>query len=155
MPELSSFDYAIVRVVPRVERGEYLNVGVILFARTRNFIDARFALDRERLCVVEPEIDPDEVEQHLEMMLKVVRGGPHSGPIGQLSAFRALQLASLAPQHRDSDIRGSLGPVSRLSDHARAPAARLRARRVRITSAAWANSVAGACDRPASRRSPR
>ncbi len=85
MPELSSFDYAIVRVVPRVERGEYLNVGVILFSRTRNFLDARFALDRERLCALEPQIDADEVERHLSLMLRVCQGGPESGPIGQLS----------------------------------------------------------------------
>lgn len=85
MPELSSFDYAIVRVVPRVERGEYLNVGVILFTRTRNFLDARFELDRERLHVLDPEIDADEVERHLTMMARVCQGGPESGPIGQLS----------------------------------------------------------------------
>ncbi len=85
MPELSSFDYAIVQVVPRVERGEYLNVGVIVFSRTRDFLDARFALDRARLAIVDPEIDADEVEQHLAMMLRVCRGGPESGPIGQLS----------------------------------------------------------------------
>ncbi len=85
MPELSSFDYAVVRVVPRVERGEYLNVGVIVFARTQNFLDARMSLDRERLAIVAPEIDGDEVERYLEMMLRVVRGGQGSGPIGQLS----------------------------------------------------------------------
>jgi hypothetical protein len=86
MPELRSFDYAVVRVVPRVERGEYLNVGIILFSRTQNYLDARVALDRERLTLLDPEIDPNEVEQHLAMMLRVVHGGPESGPIGQLSA---------------------------------------------------------------------
>lgn len=85
MPDLNSFDYAVVRVVPRVERGEYLNVGVILFARTRNFLDARMALDHERLSTIAPEINPDEVERYLAMMLRVVRGGPGSGPIGQFS----------------------------------------------------------------------
>jgi len=85
MPELSSFDYAIVRVVPRVERGEYLNVGVILFSRTMDYIDARMALDRERLRAFDAEIDVDEVERHLQMMLRVCRGGPEGGPIGLLS----------------------------------------------------------------------
>lgn len=85
MPDLNSFDYAIVRVVPRVERGEYLNVGVILFSRTGNYLDGRMALDRERLAVMAPNIDADEVERHLEMMLRVCRGGPESGPIGRLS----------------------------------------------------------------------
>ncbi len=85
MPDLRSFDYAIVRVVPRVERGEYLNVGVMLFSRTSNFLDARMALDRERLAIIAPEIDADEVERYLAMMLRVVQGGPESGPIGQLS----------------------------------------------------------------------
>ena len=85
MPDLSSFDYAVVRVVPRVERGEYLNVGVILFSRMLDYIDARTALDRERLRTFDAEIDVDEVERHLEMMLRVCRGGPEGGPIGQLS----------------------------------------------------------------------
>lgn len=85
MPDLSSFDYAIVRVVPRVERGEYLNVGVIVFCRVGNFFDARMKLDRERLAALDPEIDAEEVESHLSMMLDVVRGGCNSGPIGKLS----------------------------------------------------------------------
>lgn len=85
MPELKSFDYAIVRVVPRVERGEYLNVGVIVFSRAGGFFDARMKLDRERLAALDPEIDVEEVESHLAMMLDVVRGGRDSGPIGQLS----------------------------------------------------------------------
>ena len=111
MPELSSFDYAIVRVVPRVERGEYFNVGVILFSRTRNFLDARMALDRERLAVVDPEIDVDEVERHLDDDAPCLSRRTGKRPDRPALAVRALQLAGLAAQHGNPDLSGPLRPV--------------------------------------------
>ncbi len=85
MPAPSSFDYAIVRVVPRVEREEFLNAGVILFCRARRFLAARMALDVALLGALDPTCDPDEVEQHLAAILRVCAGGADAGPIGQLS----------------------------------------------------------------------
>ncbi len=86
MPELSSYDYAVVRVVPDVERGEFLNVGVILFAKTRHALIARVALDEERLAVLAPDRDADMIRAHLTSIEQIAAGRPDSGPIGQLSA---------------------------------------------------------------------
>lgn len=84
MNERYSFDYAVIRVVPRVERGEFLNVGVILFCPTAAFLEARIELDRERLKAFAPGIDPAAVESYLEVIPKVCAGGEDAGPIGQL-----------------------------------------------------------------------
>src|SRR3954447_20114017 len=64
----SSYDYALVRVVPRVERGEFVNAGVILFCRTRRFLGARIALDAARLAVIAPRVDITELTQHLAVI---------------------------------------------------------------------------------------
>jgi len=85
MPALSSYDYAIIRVVPRVERGEYLNVGVILFCRTRRFLAARVQLDAARLAAFAPELDHELIATHLERIPLLCAGGEESGPIGALS----------------------------------------------------------------------
>ena len=85
MPAPSPFDYAMVRVVPRVEREEFINVGVILFCRTRRFLQARIALNRSRLANFYPWGDLDEVERHLVIIPQICAGAPEAGPIGQLS----------------------------------------------------------------------
>lgn len=84
MPELKSFDYAVVRVVPRVERGEFINVGVILFCRPLRFLDARIRLDTERLAGMALDIDAAEVQAYLDLIPRIAAGGPEAGPIGQL-----------------------------------------------------------------------
>ena len=81
MPVLSPFDYAVIRIVPRVEREEFLNAGVILFCRTRRFLEAKVSLDRARLRALAPELDPDELSPYLESIPRVCRG---EGPIGKL-----------------------------------------------------------------------
>jgi hypothetical protein len=82
--ELCSFDYAVVRVVPRVERGEFVNAGVILFCSTAAFLDARIELNRDRLRALAPEIDVATVESHLAVIPRVCAGGKEAGPIGEL-----------------------------------------------------------------------
>lgn len=84
MPTQHSFDYATVRVVPRVEREEFMNVGVIVFCRSRRFLDARIVLDRPRLHSFAPQIDLVVLERYLSIIPQVCRGGAKSGPIGQL-----------------------------------------------------------------------
>lgn len=84
MPERSPFDYAVVRVVPNVEREEFVNVGVILFARPRRFLGCRIRLDALRLAVLAPEIDSAEVQEHLDLIERICAGGPNAGPIGRL-----------------------------------------------------------------------
>ncbi len=85
MHALASYDYAIVRVMPQVERGEFLNVGVILFCRTHRFLNVRIALDTPRLTMLAPQLNIDEVKSHLEFLVLVCTGGKDAGPIGQLS----------------------------------------------------------------------
>ncbi len=80
----SPFQYAIVRVVPRVERGECLNVGVVLFARTRDFLGMRVALDEDRLRALSPETDPAPVRAQLEGLMRIAAGDPDGGPIALL-----------------------------------------------------------------------
>src|SRR5437773_2531227 len=82
--ELCSFDYAVVRVVPRVERGEFVNAGVILFCATAAFLDARIELHRERLLALEPSLDLELVQSHLDAIPRICRGGAEAGPIGEL-----------------------------------------------------------------------
>lgn len=85
MPALSSFDYAIVRVVPRVERGEFINAGVILFCLERDFLAARVELDEPRLRALWPATDVDLVRQHLQAIPRICAGSPGAGPIARLS----------------------------------------------------------------------
>jgi hypothetical protein len=85
MPALSSFDYAVIRVMPRVERGELLNAGVILFCLGKDFLRARVEVNEPRLCALWPEIDLDLVRQHLEAIPKICAGAPDAGPIARLS----------------------------------------------------------------------
>ncbi len=84
MPARSSFDYAVIRVVPRVEREEFVNAGVILFSRTRRFLGAEIDLDRERLAVLAPWLDLDEVERQLALIPVICSGDPAGGPIAEL-----------------------------------------------------------------------
>ncbi len=78
----ASYDYAVVRVVPCVERGEFLNAGVILFCRTARFLDARVELDRNRLAALAPAaFDVERVEAALALIPAIARG---AGPIGLL-----------------------------------------------------------------------
>ena len=85
MPALNSYDYAIVRLVPCVERGEYINVGVILFCRTRRFLGALISVDVPRVTTLFPTIDIKIVQQHLDTIPLVCAGSAEAGIISQLS----------------------------------------------------------------------
>ncbi|HVG25251.1 MAG TPA: DUF3037 domain-containing protein [Thermoanaerobaculia bacterium] len=78
------FDYAVVRVVPRVERGEFVNAGVILFCSTAAYLQSRIELDRARLMALAPDVDLAAVESYLEIIPKICAGGGDAGSIGQL-----------------------------------------------------------------------
>ncbi|HVK87044.1 MAG TPA: DUF3037 domain-containing protein [Kofleriaceae bacterium] len=79
-----TFDYAIVRVVPRVERGEQINAGVILSCATRGFLAAKLALDHARLRALDPAIDVAEVEAALASIPWIAAGDPRGGPLAAL-----------------------------------------------------------------------
>jgi len=85
VPAPVSFDYAVVRVVPRVEREEFVNAGVILFCLQRGFLAARVELDRERLLALAPGADLEVIEEHLRAVPRICAGGEGSGPIGALT----------------------------------------------------------------------
>ena len=78
------FQYAVIRVVPRVERGECLNAGVVLLCRPRRFLAARIGLDRERLRALAPDVDPVTIESHLAAIERIAAGDPAAGPIAKL-----------------------------------------------------------------------
>jgi hypothetical protein len=84
MPERCPFDYAVVRVVPRVERGEFVNAGVIVSCPAKNYLKARVGLDAERLAALDPRVDRETVERHLAAILRICEGGAQAGPIGLL-----------------------------------------------------------------------
>jgi hypothetical protein len=83
--ERHTFDFAVVRVVPRVDRGEFINAGVILHSRTGRFLDCRVELDRAKLKALDPDIDCDVVESYLDAIGQVCAGGGEPGSIAALS----------------------------------------------------------------------
>jgi hypothetical protein len=80
----SPFAYAIVRVVPRVERGERFNAGVVLYCRQRDFLGALVALDEVRLAALAPDVPASDLCAHLEALVRVAAGDPPAGPIAAL-----------------------------------------------------------------------
>lgn len=85
MPAPSPFEYAVIRVVPRVERGEFMNAGVVLFCRVRRYLGAHVALDVARLAALAPDLDAADIRDRLALIPRVCAGGPDAGPIGRLS----------------------------------------------------------------------
>jgi hypothetical protein len=80
----SPFSYAVYRVVPRVERGERVNVGVVVFCRPLKYLGARVAVDESRLRALWPEIDAEAVEAHLGAIERIAAGDRKAGPIARL-----------------------------------------------------------------------
>jgi hypothetical protein len=79
-----AFQYALVRVVPRIERGEFINIGAIVFCRTLKYLAAEIDLDERRLAALAPGFDPAELRPHLDMIVRVAAGDPEAGPIAKL-----------------------------------------------------------------------
>jgi hypothetical protein len=79
-----SFDYALIRVVPRVERGELINVGAIVACATKQYLGAKLALDPVRLRALDPAIDMAEIETALASIPLIAAGDPRGGPIAAL-----------------------------------------------------------------------
>jgi hypothetical protein len=109
----STYDYAVIRVVPRVEREEFVNVGVIVSCPQRDFLDCRIEIDEARLLALFPSIDLELVRRHLASIPAICRGGDDAGPIGKLPArerFRWL----IAP--RSTIIQASPAHTGRCDD---------------------------------------
>ena len=79
-----AYDYAIIRVVPRVEREEFVNAGVILFCPAMKFLDARIEVDEQRVLAIDPSADLESIRTHLATIPAICAGGPAAGPIGEL-----------------------------------------------------------------------
>jgi hypothetical protein len=93
MPENHLFEYAVIRVVPQVEREEFLNVGVILYCPKLKFLQCLCAVDEDRLCSFSSRVDIVDLKKHLHSFGEICRGSKDAGPIAQLdmpSRFRWL-----------------------------------------------------------------
>lgn len=93
MPENHLFEYAVIRIVPRVEREEFLNAGVILYCQKQAFLKALFLIDETRFKCFSDVLDIDEVKTYLLSLERICEGGKEAGPIGELdiaSRFRWL-----------------------------------------------------------------
>jgi hypothetical protein len=84
VPDKFRYDYAVVRVVPKVDREEFINAGVILSCPDLSFLEARIKLDESRLLALDPNVDLELVKNHLATIPMICRGGDGAGTIGQL-----------------------------------------------------------------------
>lgn len=85
MPDQFRYDYAVIRVVPKVDREEFINVGVILSCPDLSFLAATIKLDETRLLALDPSVDLQTVRTYLATIPLICRGGDDAGPIGQLT----------------------------------------------------------------------
>lgn len=85
MPANNSFDYAVLRVVPSVERGEFMNVGVVMHSPALTFLGCRVYLDEERFAALWPEHDISVIRQHVEAFARICSAEPKAGPIARLT----------------------------------------------------------------------
>jgi hypothetical protein len=81
----ATYDYAVIRIVPRVDREEFINVGVIVACQDSGFLEARFELDEARLRALDPTLDIETIRGHLATIPAICAGGKAAGPLGALS----------------------------------------------------------------------
>ena len=84
MPDKELFEYAVVRVIPRVEREEFLNVGVILYCSAQDFLQTAFELNEDRLRAFASDLKISDIKEHLRAFEQISKGGEKAGPIGML-----------------------------------------------------------------------
>jgi hypothetical protein len=117
------FEYAVLRVVPRVERGEAVNVGVVVFCRTKGYLDARIELGQRgtaALVALQPDLDLDTVRAHLESTRAIIAGEADGGPLSRLAAperFRWITSPS-STMIQPSEVHGGVteDPAGSLDD---------------------------------------
>jgi hypothetical protein len=85
VPDHSTYDYAVIRVVPRVEREEFVNVGVVVSCPDRDFLEARIELDPVRIAALDATLDIESIRAHLATIPLICRGGEAAGPIGRMT----------------------------------------------------------------------
>lgn len=117
------FEYAILRVTPRVERGELVNIGVVVFCRTRSYLGVKLELGArqlEALRALAPDLDVSAIRAHLDSIRRVAGGDADAGPVAKLAAperFRWLSSPS-STMIQPSDVHGGLteDPAAELED---------------------------------------
>ena len=124
---MHAYDYALIRVVPRVERGEFVNVGVVLSCKAGGFLEARIELDEDRLRALDPGVDLAAVRGHLAAFAAICAGGDGCRSDRSPARARTLPLADRAAQHDDPDLAGAQRPLRRSRGRDRAPARHHRA----------------------------
>ena len=93
MQDRHLFEYAVIRVMPRVEREEFLNIGIVLYCAKQKFLQIKYVLDEERLKSFSPALNVEELKEHLNSFERICAGDPNGGPIAKLdiaSRFRWL-----------------------------------------------------------------
>lgn len=85
MQDKHLFEYAVVRVVPRVEREEFMNAGVILYCPSKGYLKSIYHVNNNKLLALYPDIEPDMINEYLNAFIKICTGGENGGPIGRLS----------------------------------------------------------------------
>lgn len=86
MQEQHLFEYAVIRVVPRVEREEFINVGVVLYCKKQRYLQARLQLNEARLQAFAPTLDIADVKTYLQALVCITHGQQEGGPIARLDA---------------------------------------------------------------------
>ena len=117
MPALSTYDYAVVRVVPHVDRGEFVNVGVIVSCTATQFLEARIELDEARLRTLAPDLDLTSIRTALAAVPEICAGGARAGAFASLSARQRFDWL-VAP--RSASIQTSPVHSGRCTDPGRA-----------------------------------
>jgi hypothetical protein len=84
MKDRAIYEYAVIRLVPKVEREEFINIGAILYCRKHKFLEMMYRLNLDRILAFDSTVDIDMVRSHLDSWLKICRGGADGGPIGLL-----------------------------------------------------------------------
>lgn len=90
MPGLHSYDYAFIRVVPHIDRAEFVNVGVILFCRSLRYLDAKIRLNEAKVLAFAPPFDMKQLETHLSFIPRICAGHGPIGQLGQAESFHWL-----------------------------------------------------------------
>ncbi len=119
MPDLHIYDYAVLRVVPRVDRGEFVNAGIILSCDLQRYLAARIALDEAALLALDARADLEMIRAALAAVATICAGGPAAGPIGSLTARERFHwlvaprstVVQTSPVHtgRREDLEAALG----------------------------------------------
>lgn len=86
MQEKLLYEYAVIRIVPKVEKEEFFNAGVILYSRDKKFLDTRMFLNEDKLKCFAPDADVNEIQAHLKSFAQIARGEKNGGPIARLDA---------------------------------------------------------------------